>query len=373
MLITPLASSLFANFCILATFVFIAGMLSKRYVPAGHAFSLLGSVNAGLLFGIFGIVLMSYSFPVGHHTYANLRHLTIVLAATYAGWLPSLICSVLLAVSRVLFYQLNYESVSAAVSLLVSGLGCCLISRLPWDRLRKMTVSNLLNLIIILATLVNNLGGWNAAMTIYPVQLIAVLGAGLVIYYIAEYIQRSNELYSQLQISATTDYLTGLHNLQQFHRYLELELDRSERRSEPLSLLVLDIDHFKAINDTYGHPAGDAVLKQLAHRLRSHSRSYDYVSRNGGEEFAVLLPDCSLAMARRAGERIRSAVADERFTLPSGQKIPVTISIGAASYPQVVEEASGELLFQYADQALYEAKVSGRNRVAAAQAAHTER
>ncbi|MNB65778.1 Response regulator PleD [compost metagenome] len=366
MLIIELLNSLFANFCILVTFLFLSGMLSKKYNIAGHSVSRITRVSAGLLFGCFGIVLMSYSFPVGPDTYANLRHLTIVLISSYIGWLPGLICTMLLSVSRILIYGASYNSISAALSLLIGGLLCCWISLLPWSRLRKVTVSNLLCLGITLVTLVNNLGDIRLVMDFYPLQFAVTVAAGLAIYYVAEYIYRSNDLYTQLELNATTDYLTSLNNLRQFHRHLDTEIARAERRGECLSLLAIDIDHFKQINDTYGHPAGDAILKEFARRLSSISRTYDIVSRNGGEEFTVILPDCPLYQAQKAAERIRAAVDGVNFTLPAGKKIHITISVGAASYPESIQDPDGALLFQYADKALYAAKNAGRNKVCTA-------
>ncbi|BCG61442.1 GGDEF domain-containing protein [Paenibacillus sp. URB8-2] len=365
MMIIKLINSLFANFCILVTFLFMSGMLSKKFVVAGRSVSTAASVNAGLLFGLFGMILMCYSFPVGPGSYANLRHLTIIIISSYIGWLPALICSVLLSISRVLFYGVAYASVSASISLLIIGFCCCWISVLPWSRLRKVMVSNLISMGISFVALSTNLRSVGRVMEFFPLQLGVTLAAGLAVYYIAEYIQRSNELYAQLEHRATTDYLTNLNNLRQFHRHMDTEMARAERRGDSLSMLAIDIDHFKVINDTYGHPAGDAVLKQLARRLCNHSRSYDIVSRNGGEEFTILLPDCPLQQALRAGERIRAAVENDRFQLPLGIKIHLTVSVGVASYPEHIQDADGNLLCQYADKALYAAKNSGRNRVCA--------
>ncbi|QWU15955.1 diguanylate cyclase [Paenibacillus sophorae] len=366
MMIIKMINSLFANFCILVTFLFLSGMLSKKYAVIGRSTTRASSVGIGLLFGLFGMILMEYSFPVGPGTFANIRHLTIVIVSAYIGWLPAIICAAVLALSRVLIYGLMYSSVTASVSLLLIGLCCSGISALRWSRMRKVMIGNLISMGICFATLVANLGDLKIIMEFFPLQLGVTLAAGLAVYYVAEYIQRSNDLYAQLEVRAATDYLTNLNNLHQFHRHLDTEMARAERHGESLSLLVIDIDHFKIINDTYGHPAGDAVLKQLARRLCNHSRSYDIVSRNGGEEFTILLPDCPLHQAQKAGERIRVAVENDRFLLPSGNKIHLTVSIGAASYPENIQDADGDLLSQYADKALYAAKNSGRNKVCAA-------
>ncbi|MDQ0192280.1 diguanylate cyclase [Paenibacillus wynnii] len=362
-MIITMVTNLFANFCILATFVFLSGMISKKLSLTDRPPSLLTGINAGLLFGVFGIILMNYSFQVVPDIYVNLRHLTLVIVSAYVGWFPSLVCAAVLAVSRILFNGVSINTVSTAVTLLLGGLCCSFISTFPWSRLKKMTVGNIACMTLTFIILLLNLGSLRALMDFYPTQLLISLGAGLVIYYIAESIQHSNELFALLEVRATTDYLTGLHNLQQFHRHMDNEIIWSERHQECLSLLAIDIDHFKIINDTYGHPAGDEVLKQLAWRLKSHSHSHDMVSRNGGEEFTVLMPHCSLSQAETSGEKLRRAVEMEPFLLPSGQKIPITVSIGVACYPETVAEADGKLLTHWADQALYDAKNTGRNKV----------
>ncbi|WP_052087938.1 diguanylate cyclase [Paenibacillus wynnii] len=358
-----IVTSLFANFCILATFVFLSGMLSKRFSLSDRPPSVLTGINAGLLFGVFGIILMNYSFQISPDIFINLRHLTIVIVSAYVGWFPSLICAAVLALGRILFYGVSLNTISTAVTLLLGGLCCSLISVFPWSRLKKMTVGNIACMALTFMILLLNLGSLRDLMDFYPTQLLISLGAGLVIYYIAESIQHSNELFALLEVRATTDYLTGLHNLQQFHRHLDNEIIWSERHQECLSLLAIDIDHFKIINDTYGHPAGDEVLKQLARRLQNHSHSHDIVSRNGGEEFTVLLPHCPLSQAEQSGEKLRKAVENEPFLLPTGQKITITVSIGVACYPETVAEADGKLLSHWADQALYLAKNTGRNKV----------
>lgn len=355
--------SLFANFCILVTFIFFSGILSRRLALHNRPVTAAVSINSGLLFGLFGLILMYYSFPVGHGSYANLRHLTIVTVSAYIGWLPGLISALLISIGRLILYGMDSSSLAAASGLLLCGVCSSLLSIAPWSRLRKVTFMNLASMALTFAVLVFNLGGVREVMAFFPLQFAISIAAGLSVYYLAEHIQRSNELFVQLEEGASTDYLTGLNNLRQFHRHLDKEMNRAGRLGRSVSLLVLDIDHFKQINDTYGHPAGDAVLKQLARRLRALARSYDTVSRNGGEEFTVLLPDCRLEAALKAAERIRAAVERERFTLPGGQKIQLTLSIGAAAYPECLDEPDGLQLVQLADQALYEAKHAGRNRV----------
>ena len=160
---------------------------------------------------------------------------------------------------------------------------------------------------------------------------------------------------------ATTDTLTGLFNRRLFDERLNGEMQRSHRYGKSFSLMMLDIDHFKKVNDSYGHPAGDAVLRQLAAVLREQTREVDTVARYGGEEFVIVAPESDGSSAKLVGERIRKAVAGTAFILPDGREIGVTVSIGIACYPRCADGA--EAMIERADKALYLAKREGRNRV----------
>lgn len=168
-------------------------------------------------------------------------------------------------------------------------------------------------------------------------------------------------LYVQSQEQARTDALTGLDNRREFQRRLDEEIERALRHDRPLSLLMLDLDHFKRVNDTYGHPAGDEVLRATAARIRTEIRPADHAARYGGEEFVAILPETPAAGARVVAERVRRAVAGAPFRLPDGREIGLTVSIGVLCYP---DDANGSRrVVEHADQALYVAKETGRNRV----------
>jgi len=158
----------------------------------------------------------------------------------------------------------------------------------------------------------------------------------------------------------TMDGLTQIYNRRYFDEQLERELSRSRRYERVLSLVLLDIDHFKGVNDKYGHLAGDSVLKQLASSVRTKIRREDVFARYGGEEFAVLLPEVSLGGTRQLAEKVRKLVEKQRFEFDR-QVIPVTVSVGIATLEPHHREA-GDLVRE-ADEKLYEAKTSGRNRV----------
>jgi two-component system cell cycle response regulator len=161
---------------------------------------------------------------------------------------------------------------------------------------------------------------------------------------------------------AVTDPLTGLYNRRYLDSQVEVLVDTAANRGKPLSLLMLDVDYFKAVNDTYGHEAGDRVLRELANRIRKHIRNVDLGFRIGGEEFVIVLPDTEADVALRVAERLRKAVSSRAFPLSDGKgALPVTISVGIASFASPSDTL--ETLLKRADEALYKAKRDGRNRV----------
>ena len=160
---------------------------------------------------------------------------------------------------------------------------------------------------------------------------------------------------------ATVDPLTDLYNRRQFIELLEKELARASNHRRPLAMLIIDIDHFKAINDRWGHPAGDGVLKRVARTLAAHAREEFIIARIGGEEFAVVLPEHTVEQAAEFAERLRKAIAEHDMGATGGGPQRVTVSIGAAEWLAGMT-GSSELL-RAADEQLYRAKQEGRNTV----------
>jgi two-component system, cell cycle response regulator len=166
---------------------------------------------------------------------------------------------------------------------------------------------------------------------------------------------------------AVTDSLTGLHNRRYLDAHLSALFEDAVTRGRQISVLLLDIDRFKSINDTYGHDAGDEVLREFALRLRAHTRGIDVVARFGGEEVVVLVPDTPLEGARVVAERIREQIETVPFPIQGGKAtVRVTVSIGVAAR-QTGDERGADVL-KRADLAVYRAKKEGRNRVIAAAA-----
>jgi diguanylate cyclase (GGDEF)-like protein len=167
---------------------------------------------------------------------------------------------------------------------------------------------------------------------------------------------------SDLETLAALDWLTGLYNRRHFESLAQAELSRSQRYMRPMSVLMIDIDRFKDVNDHFGHPAGDRVIRAISNLLVATKRESDVAARFGGEEFALMLPETTETAAAHVAERVREQL---RLCPPivGGQKLPVTLSIGVAA--ATMKTVGIDVLLACADQALYQAKGAGRDRVAA--------
>jgi diguanylate cyclase (GGDEF)-like protein len=174
----------------------------------------------------------------------------------------------------------------------------------------------------------------------------------------AEQLEQSQQALTEL---ATVDGLTGVFNRREFNRRLSIELERSRREGHSVSLVMVDIDHFKKLNDTYGHQSGDDALRQVSAILKHEVRPGDQPARYGGEEFAVILPYADQTDAYTMAERLRTIIAARDIVIHEGQTIKVTASLGCATFP--VDATTEQMLMAEADSALYQAKKGGRNQV----------
>jgi diguanylate cyclase len=352
---------LFSNLAILTSMIFLYTQFTKSS-PLERTSALLRKILLGFLGGLLGNILMQYSIHFGD-TIVDLRHIPIIVLSYYGGTIPALISMILVIIGR-LFISINTSSYAAIFIIVVITLVSIYFSKTKFSKKVKIvTIISYSNISfsILFSFLITDM---KALLLLLPSYWAISYLAGFIAFYMLEYLRNSQELFNRYKSESSTDGLTGLNNVRKFDEVFNSLLNNLEIKKEKLSLLYIDIDFFKKINDTYGHKEGDFVLKELGSILKNSTRSFDIVSRNGGEEFTAILLDCSLDRAVEISELIRTNVESHVFTLHSGAKINITVSVGVACFDETTREAP--LLINDADDALYQAKRTGRNRVCVA-------
>jgi len=351
---------LFINATILISFIFIISQIFKKsFLTLSVSYKV--KILYGLTQGILGIILMLFTINITPKVFMDFRHIPILIAALYGSGFASIIAGITIAIFRISYFGISTPGLIASINMLNVAIACTIISNLNLNQFRKWTYMNLISSLIITSSFVliikDPLILRNTLIHFWLTSLII----GSVAYYISNYMNTSIKLIDRLEHESTIDFLTGLNNVRQFDNFLNDSFINVKNKNEHLSILIIDIDFFKKVNDTYGHLAGDSILQQLGIVLSTASRSFDIISRIGGEEFSVILPDCPSKQALEVAERLRVAVEIHEFTIPDGTKINICISIGAATYPENVSDL--DKLIDAADTALYSAKRSGRNKV----------
>lgn len=352
---------LFANLAILISLLFLYTQVSNRS-PLTSKSSYKIKAQSGIFGGILGNVLMHYSINIGT-TIIDLRLIPIILLAYFGGVVPTFISMFMIIGGRFLI-GINISSYASSILVVVVAIFSVLISNSNLSKQMKQLV--MLTFINVSASIlfIYLIEDINFLITLLPIYWIASYLSGYIGFNTVTFLRKSQELFNKYKSESMIDPLTGLNNVRKFDEVFNQTLEELEKKNKKLSLLYIDIDFFKKINDTYGHAEGDVVLKELGHILRSCTRTFDIVSRNGGEEFTVLLLDCPLDQAVQIGERIRETVEDHSFALTQGGTINLTVSIGVSCYSDTTKDAG--LIINDADKALYEAKRSGRNMLCVA-------
>ncbi|GGH12544.1 GGDEF domain-containing protein [Paenibacillus segetis] len=347
------------NFTILTTFLFFGNMVRSKYLNEDRLNRDSNSLILGIVLGLFGVVLMYFSFPISETVFVDFRQLPILISVCLGGGTAGIVTTVIISIYRLFFLSgVNFSSELAAINAFVSfGIAIMMLrgrklsfKRWNWSLGLTMVTADILFLI----TLEED----NKWFSIALFSIVYVLG-GVFTYFMLQYLKRSDDLLRLMSEAANRDFLTGLFNLRAFEAFMEQKSILSLHSRTPFTLLMIDIDHFKCVNDTYGHPAGDLVLTELAEVLRDSFRPNDHIARKGGEEFVVVVDRCNREQIVMIAERLRRNVEDHVFHLPDGTDIRITVSVGCATYPDVMLDQ----LIERADQALYQAKESGRNRV----------
>ena len=254
------------------------------------------------------------------------------------------------------FGNFGLSSYVGATNALVTFLLVILVLKKGQLEPKRWAVAFAIQFVVLIITLYILVG--STVLDIVPIYSVIIAGTAVFTFLMLRHIKNSNELFAFMEDAAHRDFLTGLHNPRAFHLVYDRRVRRAQKNGEEFGLILLDIDHFKKVNDTYGHPAGDVVLRQLGKILASCAPVDGYAARNGGEEFAMVV-DCRAEEAIvRIAERIRLAVEEHDFLLEDGTQLKLTISLGYG----LSDAGSPKTLFRRVDDALYRAKENGRNQ-----------
>lgn len=349
----------FLNLCVLISSLFIYKQLFKKNYKEYR--TKCASIITGILAGLLGAVLMHFSIESGVDSIIDLRIIPLMLCVLYANWISTTITAIIISFTRFMV-GVSLFSYTNIIFILASWAVFYMCFKLIKNRWLS---------IVIMLTLSNSI--YTMLTIIFPASkhfnlpltlnywAVSILG-GLIAVYVMDYLTRSEQLFKQNKNFAFTDPLTGLNNVRSFDLAFNKAKKLQEKSKESISIMILDIDHFKQVNDTYGHLEGDEVLKKLGAILKMSQGLDSVVSRNGGEEFSVLIPNCTKMEAYERADSLRKIVENSFFVIQNGTKsINITISIGVTTYNDTTKEI--DQLYSHADQALYVAKKSGRNKV----------
>lgn len=349
--------SLFNNFTLLTTFIFFGHMAKSKFLECRKRTPYIRAL-LGTVLGLFGVVLMYYTFPISPYAVMDLRQLPILISVYLGGGIAGVICTAIIAFYRLFFLNgLGLNSLFGALDALVTLLIALALLRARKISFKRWFVALLLSALTtaVFLLILLKAHSWKHI----GLYILLFILAGLFTFAMLRHLRTLDDSMRMMREAANRDFLTSLYNSRAFEVMMEQKIASAHRDRIPFTLLIVDIDYFKQVNDTYGHPAGDTVLLQFADVLRETFRPGDHIVRKGGEEFVVLVDQCDEEQILIISERLRSNVENHGFILPDGERLNLTISGGSATYPNIDEQE----LIAKADQALYRAKKAGRNRV----------
>jgi diguanylate cyclase len=349
----------FVNACILMTFITLVYLFFKDIRLSDNK-SLTLQIGVGLYGGAVGIILLVCSVNIGNNTIIDFRYIPLLLSAIYFGAISTIIATVIIGGFRVLYFGISEPAIIASITTLVVGMGFGFITKLKISKYQKWMYSTMFSIFASTIALRIIIKSSMLFLKVGAIFWISYLVVSFIIFHYTQNLYESIKLQRVLKKEAKEDHLTGLNNLRQFESILD-NFTYKTLKEKKLSLLFIDIDYFKKINDTYGHIVGDKILKELAEILIETFGENDIISRNGGEEFSVLLIDSSVQQAMKIAEKLRGKVEGNIFTISDELDLRITISIGVSTYPDTTKKI--EELLNDADCALYEAKISGRGKV----------
>lgn len=349
-----------SNACILITFISLIG-IGFKFSDINTEDELTLKLIGGIFGGLVGIILILYSVKVNSQKMIDFRYIPLILSGIYGGFLCVIISSFEVGLFRLFYMGVSQVSLNTFITTIVIGIVIGIICKRNISVIKKWLYSIFYFFIIYFIGSYLNLGNSKILFTTIEIYFIGNILVSYIIYVYSENVIKDIILNRNIKLDAMKDFLTGLNNVRQFDVLFNKISKSILKKKSDLSILVMDIDHFKKINDTYGHTVGDMVLKQMSKIFINSARSKDVVSRNGGEEFSILLLNTNEQKALQIAECIRKKVEVHKFDIGNEEKLNVTISIGIATYSDDSQEIKS--LYKNADEALYISKRTGRNKV----------
>lgn len=350
-------SDLFVNVFIVISYIFLgASLLRDKQVHSRVAKYLVA-----LYCSLMSITLIIYSIKVNDaNVIIDLRQVPIVLAYYFGGVISAILTGFFTILFRMGYYGVNQSSFMSLLNILLFIPGFYGIDRLIKNRKYRYIYYSLFSIIVVAPTFQFLLYHNEIRNVILFSYLMSISIVNVLVFYLLNYVERNNFLYRKYKDESKMDFLTGLNNVREF-KSIMASLNQNKSEFNQLSVLMIDIDHFKKINDQYGHLIGDQVLMKLAQVIKKEVREQDVVSRVGGEEFCVLLFNQGVDESMQCAERIRHVVEYHDFSVKDHHSLSITISIGVGIYPDRVDSILN--LVKHADEALYLSKSNGRNQV----------
>ena len=351
---------IFFNFTTLVSFTYLISQFFI-YMRRFEFRNLNVKVCYGIAGGFLAMLLMTISVQVSDKIIFDFRHLTILVVATFGGFSSALITGIIIFIFRIFYFGITMDSIVAASNMLIVALGCGMVSKLRIRRLIKWIYMNIIALVVISISFFTRIPNKTIVLHTIIIFWVSSIIVGLIVYFMITYILWTEKLFRQIKYESEYDFLTGLKNVRTFNHIMDSIEKITDNKYEKLSVLFIDIDFFKKVNDTYGHEAGDKVLKEFGKIFSDLFIDTDMTFRIGGEEFVVILPNCECKKAIDIAERIRRTYENHIFYIKDSLRVKITVSIGVSSFPETIDNMKS--LVPQADRALYKAKENGRNRV----------
>ncbi|AZV57640.1 diguanylate cyclase [Clostridium sp. AWRP] len=354
----------FINSCVLITSISVLSIFFKdKILISKSSTTIREKLFIGMIGGILEILLILFPIKVMPDLSINFHALPIILSSLYGGILSTIVTTVIINILFFLIFRFSIVSMFFLVTNLFLVIGFIFISNTKTTIKNKWVYSTLYSLIVSSIGSIILIKNTQLLIQFLIIYYINDLLLTYFIYKFMEHLSKAFEAYRNLKTEASIDFLTGLNNVRQFDKSLHRINIAVQKKEEIqyLSLIFLDIDHFKEINDKYGHGSGDIVLKNLANILTNTCRAFDIISRNGGDEFSILLLNCPAADAVQVAERIRQNVEAYSFHISDKTTVHITISTGVSTYPSITDNIDN--LLSDSDTALYKAKNEGKNKV----------